>query len=415
MLFIDEIHRLNAAVEEILYPALEDFRLDIVIGQGAGRADADARPAAVHARRRDDADRAADDAAARPLRDDVPARLLRARTSSRRSCAARPRILGVEIDARGRATRSRGARAGRRASRTGSCAASATSPRCATRATSRPTIAREALELLEVDEEGLERTDRELLARDRRQVRRRAGRPLHARGRARRGARHDRGRLRAVPAPARVHPADAARADRHRRSAASTSARRPAAGRAPLLSGPELWVAGRGGAAATSSSAKPRRSRRSPRHGSRTSPSRSSSRDGARYDLISISRRAGFGFVTLRPHPEDRSRRRSSSRSGRSRGSGSARRTRGRVPGSCCRPSRALPRRRSGSGVGCEKKFQRRHIRRGDPAVGSASEGGGSEPHPMGGTAVRTVRWDASNSPAERTRRSGAAARERAG
>ena len=34
MLFIDEIHRLNRAVEEILYPALEDFRLDIVIGQG---------------------------------------------------------------------------------------------------------------------------------------------------------------------------------------------------------------------------------------------------------------------------------------------------------------------------------------------------------------------------------------------
>ena len=34
VLFIDEIHRLNPAVEEILYPALEDFRLDIVIGEG---------------------------------------------------------------------------------------------------------------------------------------------------------------------------------------------------------------------------------------------------------------------------------------------------------------------------------------------------------------------------------------------
>jgi Holliday junction DNA helicase RuvB len=34
VLFVDEIHRLNAAVEEILYPALEDFRLDIVVGQG---------------------------------------------------------------------------------------------------------------------------------------------------------------------------------------------------------------------------------------------------------------------------------------------------------------------------------------------------------------------------------------------
>jgi Holliday junction DNA helicase RuvB len=34
VLFIDEIHRLNHAVEEILYPAMEDFKLDIVIGQG---------------------------------------------------------------------------------------------------------------------------------------------------------------------------------------------------------------------------------------------------------------------------------------------------------------------------------------------------------------------------------------------
>src|SRR6266513_1174390 len=34
VLFVDEIHRLASAVEEILYPALEDFRLDIVVGQG---------------------------------------------------------------------------------------------------------------------------------------------------------------------------------------------------------------------------------------------------------------------------------------------------------------------------------------------------------------------------------------------
>src|SRR5262249_42344001 len=34
VLFIDEIHRLNRSIEEILYPALEDFRLDIVVGQG---------------------------------------------------------------------------------------------------------------------------------------------------------------------------------------------------------------------------------------------------------------------------------------------------------------------------------------------------------------------------------------------
>jgi len=34
VLFVDEIHRLSRAAEEILYPALEDFRLDIVVGQG---------------------------------------------------------------------------------------------------------------------------------------------------------------------------------------------------------------------------------------------------------------------------------------------------------------------------------------------------------------------------------------------
>ncbi|MFL5258692.1 MAG: AAA family ATPase, partial [Hyphomicrobiales bacterium] len=34
ILFIDEIHRLNPAVEEILYPAMEDFQLDLIIGEG---------------------------------------------------------------------------------------------------------------------------------------------------------------------------------------------------------------------------------------------------------------------------------------------------------------------------------------------------------------------------------------------
>ena len=36
VLFIDEIHRLAPAIEEILYPAMEDYELDIVIGQGPG-------------------------------------------------------------------------------------------------------------------------------------------------------------------------------------------------------------------------------------------------------------------------------------------------------------------------------------------------------------------------------------------
>ncbi|NLT97579.1 MAG: AAA family ATPase, partial [Christensenellaceae bacterium] len=34
VLFIDEIHRLNSSVEEVLYPAMEDYALDIIIGKG---------------------------------------------------------------------------------------------------------------------------------------------------------------------------------------------------------------------------------------------------------------------------------------------------------------------------------------------------------------------------------------------
>ena len=37
VLFIDEIHRLSPVVEEILYPALEDYQLDIMIGEGPRR------------------------------------------------------------------------------------------------------------------------------------------------------------------------------------------------------------------------------------------------------------------------------------------------------------------------------------------------------------------------------------------
>src|SRR5882724_1957616 len=33
VLFIDEIHRLNPAIEEVLYPAMEDFQLDLIIGE----------------------------------------------------------------------------------------------------------------------------------------------------------------------------------------------------------------------------------------------------------------------------------------------------------------------------------------------------------------------------------------------
>jgi len=161
VLFVDEIHRLNRTIEEILYPALEDFRLDIVVGQGP---------------------------AARTLTLDLPQFTLIGATTRtgllttplrdrfgmtfrleyydppelaqivRRSAG----IMGVEIAeeaAEEISGRSRG------------------TPRIANRILRRvrdvaevrhagaitDDVAREALQLMEIDEAGLERTDRELL------------------------------------------------------------------------------------------------------------------------------------------------------------------------------------------------------------------------------------------------------------
>ena len=55
VLFIDEVHRLQPALEEILYPALEDYKLDIIIGQGPVGAHAHAGVEAFHICRRDHA------------------------------------------------------------------------------------------------------------------------------------------------------------------------------------------------------------------------------------------------------------------------------------------------------------------------------------------------------------------------
>ena len=67
VLFIDEIHRLSPVVEEVLYPAMEDYQLDIMIGEGPA-ARSIARSAAVHAGGRYHPRRLADLAAARSLR-----------------------------------------------------------------------------------------------------------------------------------------------------------------------------------------------------------------------------------------------------------------------------------------------------------------------------------------------------------
>ncbi|MGI8478376.1 MAG: Holliday junction branch migration DNA helicase RuvB [Gaiellaceae bacterium] len=162
VLFIDEIHRVNRAIEEILYPALEDFRLDIIVGQGAGARTLtlDLPPfTLVGATTRTGL-------LTTPLRDrfGMTFRLGYYEPGELASIVRRSaRILGVEIeDSAGEeiASRARG------------------TPRVANRILRRVRdvaqvrhsgavtfdIAREALELLEVDGVGLERTDRELLS-----------------------------------------------------------------------------------------------------------------------------------------------------------------------------------------------------------------------------------------------------------
>jgi Holliday junction DNA helicase RuvB len=161
VLFIDEIHRLSSAVEEVLYPALEDFRLDIVVGQGhaARTLTLEVPPfTLVGATTRTGL-------LTTPLRDrfGMTFRLEYYEASElgiivRRSAG----ILGVELEGDAAdqiAARSRG------------------TPRVANRILRRvrdvaevrhegvitPVVAAEALELLEVDGHGLERTDRELL------------------------------------------------------------------------------------------------------------------------------------------------------------------------------------------------------------------------------------------------------------
>jgi Holliday junction DNA helicase RuvB len=161
VLFVDEIHRLNRAIEEILYPALEDFRLDIVVGQGAGARTLtlDLPPfTLVGATTRTGL-------LTTPLRDrfGMTFRLGYYEPGELASIVRRSAgILGVELEGEAAeeiAARARG------------------TPRVANRILRRIrdvaevrhegkvtlAIAREALDLLEVDEAGLERTDRELL------------------------------------------------------------------------------------------------------------------------------------------------------------------------------------------------------------------------------------------------------------
>jgi Holliday junction DNA helicase RuvB len=161
VLFVDEIHRLAPAVEEILYPALEDFRLDIVVGQGpaARTLQLDLPPfTLVGATTRTGL-------LTTPLRDRF-GMTFRLGYYEREELGAivrrSARILGVQIDdaaADEIAARSRGTpRVANRILRRVRDVAEVRHSGTITTA-----VADDALTLLEVDGQGLERIDRELL------------------------------------------------------------------------------------------------------------------------------------------------------------------------------------------------------------------------------------------------------------
>jgi holliday junction DNA helicase RuvB len=161
VLFVDEIHRLNRAVEEILYPALEDYRLDIIVGQGpaARTLTLDLPPfTLVGATTRTGL-------LTTPLRDrfGMTYRLdYYGAEDLARIVRRSARILGVEIEdeaAEELSPRARGTpRVANRILRRVRDVAQVRHDGAVTLA-----IAQEALGLLEVDGEGLERIDRELL------------------------------------------------------------------------------------------------------------------------------------------------------------------------------------------------------------------------------------------------------------
>ena len=136
ILFIDEIHRLNKVVEEVLYPAMEDFGLDIVIGKGPSARSIRLDLPKLHPDRRNDPDRHALRAAARPVRHHQPAGVLRAGRIKQIILRAARNRWRSRSRTRAR-SRSPNVPAARRASPSVSCAGSAITRRSRVQARSR--------------------------------------------------------------------------------------------------------------------------------------------------------------------------------------------------------------------------------------------------------------------------------------
>jgi hypothetical protein len=208
VLFVDEVHRLPRTVEEVLYPAMEDFELDVVVGKGPGPGrSASSCPASRWSGRR-------------RVPGSSPRRCATGSGSPRSWSTTRPRSSSPSYDARqgcsgstrgARRTRSRADHEGPRGSRTGCCVACATTREVEAAGRVDLGVARAALEVFEVDVLGLDRLDRRLLEAVVERLRRGTGRSRDPRDGAQRGAEHHRGCGRAVPAALRSAPAHPAR------------------------------------------------------------------------------------------------------------------------------------------------------------------------------------------------------------
>ena len=229
VLFIDEIHRLSRVVEEVLYPAMEDFQLDIVIGKGPSarsiRLDLP-RFTLVGATTRTGL-------ITGPLRDrfGFVARLDYYRVDELEAIVRRAAgIMGVPLEAEGGfeiARRARGTpRIANRLLRRVRDFAEVRGDGVVTRA-----IADAALELFEVDAQGLDKVDRAILGAVCVRFGGGPGGPVHGGHLRGRGAGDGGGRLRALPPPARPAPAHAPGPGGHPRRLAAPRPR--AAGRRP--------------------------------------------------------------------------------------------------------------------------------------------------------------------------------------
>ena len=244
VLFIDEIHRLSRSVEEVLYPAMEDFQLDIVLGKGPAarsiRLDLP-RFCLVGATTRTGL-------ITGPLRDrfGLVARLDYYEPDDLRAIVERAAvILGASVDAEGArviARRSRG------------------TPRIANRLLRRvrdvaevegdgvidAAVAASGLELFGIDALGLDKLDRAILSGLCERFGGGPGRAVDARDRGLGADRDRRGRLRAVPDPAGPADAHPSGPGRDRGSLAPPGTGRSAVGLRHLVAGAVRLSAGPG-------------------------------------------------------------------------------------------------------------------------------------------------------------------------